>query len=58
MLLWTQRGRAEMPASRNATFSLPEDLFPFLDTLPNKSAYIGALIRDDPEFKKWEKENP
>jgi len=47
-----------MPTSRNATFSLPEDLFPFLETRTNKSAYVAGRITSDPEYKKWREENP
>lgn len=42
-----------MPASRNATFSLPEELFPFLETKPNKSGYVAGLIEHDEEYKAW-----
>jgi hypothetical protein len=42
-----------MPTSRNATFSLPEELFPFLETRSNKSAYVASLIEQDKEYRAW-----
>lgn len=44
-----------MPASRNATFSLPEEVVYFLETLAagKKSAFVADAIERRPEFQAW-----
>jgi hypothetical protein len=45
-----------MPTNRNATFSLPEELFPFLETKQNKSAYVASLIEQAEEYRAWKEQ--
>jgi hypothetical protein len=44
-----------MPTTRPINFSAPDDIYDFLMSRANRSAYIANLVRQDEECQAWMK---
>ena len=42
-----------MATTRPMNFSIPDHIYAFLMTRDNRSAYIAALVENDPDFPAW-----